>query len=88
MAPADIQVVLDAIDRLRLELHGMLTGHDGRLRNLEQQAAANAATARERGERRQTLTLSRRWAVGIVVTMAAAVIQTIHSVALLFGIIR
>ena len=88
MPPADIQVVLDAIDRLRQEMHGMWSGLDNRLRALEQRAAASEALARDRGERRQTLSLSRRWMIGLGVTMVAAVAEVIHSLALLFGLIR
>ena len=88
MPPADIQVVLDAIDRLRQEMHGMWAGLDNRLRALEQRAAASEALTRDRGERRHTLVLSRRWMIGLVVTMTAAVIPVVHGLAVALGLTR
>lgn len=77
MAPADIQVVLDAIAELRGEMRQSFSSHDNRLRLLEQARAASDAVSVDRHDRRMTTAVSRRWFVGLVITAGLAALSAV-----------
>jgi hypothetical protein len=69
--------VLAAIDNavreirsLRSELLAALADHDERIRALESARAADQAVDADRADRRQTVTLSRRFAIAVAATLA------------------
>ena len=67
---AAIDNAIGEIHSLRSEIRDALADHDERIRALESARAADQAVAADRGERRQTVTLSRRFVLTVAATLA------------------